>query len=237
MTLMRYSRRLTFPVVIGITCASFALHVLAHSSPRGTFAFFMLPTRAWELGVGAIIALAPRASESDGASSNDEHARGRARFRLIACALLSSRDDRPPIYPASTHRAGTALLVSIGQYRHNPVSRVLGSAPLVWIGLISYSLYLWHWPVIVFSKYFLVRELRPLEVAAAGVFMFAAAAVLLAVRRAALPAARIPGAEAVHRAPLAVTACAGRIRPSCSSSPADCPARLSAEAAAHQRGR
>ena len=73
--------------------------------------------------------------------------------------------------------AGTALLVRLGQHQHTPVSRLLGVAPLVWIGLISYSLYLWHWPVIVFSKYYLVRELRPQEVAMAIVFMFAAAAI------------------------------------------------------------
>jgi peptidoglycan/LPS O-acetylase OafA/YrhL len=177
MLLMRNSRRLTLPVVIGIACASFALHVLAVRFTSGAFAFYLLPTRAWELGAGAIIALAPRGNESGGPVPWVSTLAGALGLGLIACALLSPWEYRAPVSHAAIAVAGTALLLGIGQNHHNPVSRTLGAKPLAWIGQISYSLYLWHWPVIVFSKYYLVRELRPLDGVVAGVFMFGAAAI------------------------------------------------------------
>ena len=177
--LMRYSRRFTLPAVIGMTSASGALHVLMVTFTTGAFAFYMLPTRAWELGVGAIIALAlaPRGSEPSGPPPMMSTLAGALGLGLIACALLASWEYRAPISHAAMAVAGTALLTSVGHNPRNLVARIVGAAPLVWIGRISYSLYLWHWPVIVFSKYYLVRELRPLEVAVAVAIMLSAAAI------------------------------------------------------------
>jgi hypothetical protein len=70
---------------------------------------------------------------------------------------------------------GTATLLWLGQRGGTAITRLLSFTPLVWVGLISYSLYLWHWPVIVFSKYYLVRGLHPAEIAAAWAFMLLAA--------------------------------------------------------------
>src|SRR5436190_19830813 len=46
--------------------------------------------------------------------------------------------------------AGTALLIVAGP--NNAVNRMISARALVWVGLISYPLYLWHWPLIVFSR-------------------------------------------------------------------------------------
>jgi hypothetical protein len=66
---------------------------------------------------------------------------------------------------------GTSLLIYSGSREKNPVSRVLSWNGLVFVGLISYSLYLWHWPIIVFSQYYLVRDLTIPEIGAAIVAM------------------------------------------------------------------
>ena len=168
--------RLVLPAIILITLSSFALDVLAQKAGAGTFAFFSLPTRAWELGIGAIVALAPHAKASAAAVTSPWRSLG----AILGLALIGAGLFLPELFPSPMPDPvlavlGTALIVRIGQSATTPVSRLLGLAPLVWVGLISYSLYLWHWPVIVFSKYWLVRELQPIEIAAAWTFMFLAA--------------------------------------------------------------
>ncbi|TIQ82358.1 MAG: acyltransferase, partial [Mesorhizobium sp.] len=65
---------------------------------------------------------------------------------------------------------GTALVIAAGQGKQSPMSQLLAFGPLTFVGLISYSLYLWHWPFIVFSQYYLVRSLNlgEMVVAVAG---------------------------------------------------------------------
>lgn len=56
------------------------------------------------------------------------------------------------------------MLIWVGQQDFPLINKLLCYRPLVFVGLISFSLYLWHWPLIVYAKYYLVRELRPVEV-------------------------------------------------------------------------
>jgi hypothetical protein len=174
--LARRSPRLLLPVIAFIALGSFALDVLAQKAGATTFAFFVLPTRAWELGIGAIVALAPRARQGAGTANDLWRSLGTA----LGLVLIATGLFRPELFPSPVPDPvlavlGTALIVKLGQSGPTPVSRLLGLGPLVWVGLISYSLYLWHWPVIVFTKYWLVRELQPAEIAAAWVFMLLAA--------------------------------------------------------------
>ncbi|WP_395840484.1 acyltransferase family protein [Edwardsiella tarda] len=75
---------------------------------------------------------------------------------LAALLIMSTRSDILAGYPNAWSFAiclSACLLIYIGKRSHNIVSRLLSSAPLVFIGSISYSLYLWHWPVFSFAHY------------------------------------------------------------------------------------
>jgi peptidoglycan/LPS O-acetylase OafA/YrhL len=115
-------------------------------------AFFVTGTRLWELGVGAILALllhgAPQTSSrwGDGAAVLGVAAVG-------VGALAFGEGASWPGYAAALPTFGTALIVWGGARAPKGwVARGLGLGPLVWIGGCSYSIYLWHWPVLVLGQ-------------------------------------------------------------------------------------
>jgi peptidoglycan/LPS O-acetylase OafA/YrhL len=128
-----------------IALASFALNVaLIGSNPVATF--YLPFTRAWELLAGGALACGwSRISQTAGASN------WRASAGLLLIATAAAVLDTHRAFPgwwALLPVAGSVLLLSAPAAwgcRH-----VLASRPLVWIGLISYPLYLWHWPLLVF---------------------------------------------------------------------------------------
>jgi hypothetical protein len=79
----------------------------------------------------------------------------------------------PPFVPVALPVAlGVALLILAGERGAPIANRLLQLPPLRFVGLISYSLYLWHWPVIVFAQYYLVRDLSfPESIAVFGLMM------------------------------------------------------------------
>jgi len=117
-----------------------------------SFVYYMLPTRAGELLLGAIAALAvlrghkvPSAFVAPMATLGS--------FLLGATLFLISEEKVFPGMLAIPPTLGTALLIIAGHGSSNFVSRSLAFRPLVWIGLISYSFYLWHWPLLAFYRY------------------------------------------------------------------------------------
>src|SRR3984885_1084691 len=136
-------RILAVASVIGI--ASFALNVaLIGSDPVATF--YLPFTRAWELLAGAALACGWNQLRQTGAASNWRAAVGLLLIAVAACVLDSK--SAFPGWWAVLPVAGAALLLSAPAAwgcRH-----LLSSDAMVWIGLISYPLYLWHWPLLVF---------------------------------------------------------------------------------------
>jgi peptidoglycan/LPS O-acetylase OafA/YrhL len=148
-------RRLT--ILVAVLAISFLLSVWwVHRQPVD--AFFLMPARFWELGVGAVIALAdvhgaeyPRLSRMP--SSRLATGMGLVGLVMIAIAVFALSEHMPfPGMTALLPCIGAALVIIAGKVR-NSVSALLAARPLVFIGLISYSLYLWHWPLIVFVQY------------------------------------------------------------------------------------
>ncbi|MGZ9276917.1 MAG: SGNH hydrolase domain-containing protein [Candidatus Limnocylindrales bacterium] len=140
-------RRLAL-VIVAVSIASFALSLL-WTSTDAPLAFFLLPARAWELGVGAILALAVgRLARLPGPVANAAVGAGLAAIALGGVVLGL---DTPFPGTAALLPVGGAALVIAGGIRQplGPGSRILATRPMQWIGGISYSLYLWHWPLLV----------------------------------------------------------------------------------------
>lgn len=112
-------------------------------------AFYLLPFRAWELLLGSMLALPTFAKPSSATIAGGAVALGVA---MIGTAVVRFSDATLfPGVSALLPVVGCALAIWGGE-RVNAASRMLGIAPLTYIGRISYSLYLVHWPVLFFSK-------------------------------------------------------------------------------------
>lgn len=123
---------------------------------RPVAAFYLLPTRAWELLIGVLIALAPRAEPA-----LHRALRGLLAWTglalLIAPAVTYSAATPFPGWAALPPCIGTALFIWAADSRassaRTAAGRLLESRGAVFVGLISYSLYLWHWPLISLTGY------------------------------------------------------------------------------------
>jgi len=153
------SRRLIVALLIGVV-ASFALSIwLTDTSPAR--AFYLLPTRVWQLGVGGLLALVGVMGTSRGAG-----ALAWAGLAAVAVAGVVLTAEIPyPGLAALLPTAGAVALLYGGAAPSGPV-RLLAAAPLRFLGKISYSLYLWHWPLLVLPLMFLERALTGVEVVA-----------------------------------------------------------------------
>jgi peptidoglycan/LPS O-acetylase OafA/YrhL len=165
-------RRWTILVVAGLALASFALSVVFVRSHQ-VAAFYMAPTRAWELLIGALLALGavPKLNRT----WLREAAAALGIALIVAGCFLFYRNMLFPGERALVPCLGAALLLHAGASGPTLVSRILSLRPLVFIGLISYSLYLWHWPIIIFFQIWSAQPIGPGEGALLLLASFAAA--------------------------------------------------------------
>jgi peptidoglycan/LPS O-acetylase OafA/YrhL len=145
----RYFKPKLLWAMLAVAAASFALSV------AGVFAFpnatFYLPfTRIWELAAGGCLAYGGLPAPL---STFWRNAAGLCGMALIAGSVFLINSDLPFPGPlALPPCAGAFLIILSGRDGQSLVGRLLSLPPLVFVGLISYSLYLWHWPIISFQK-------------------------------------------------------------------------------------
>ncbi|GBF28154.1 O-acetyltransferase OatA [bacterium MnTg02] len=122
-------------------------------------AFYLSPARGWELLMGSFLALGLGPQLRARWSREGVAAAGLA---LIVLPIVVYSDQTPfPGIAALPVCVGTACLIRSSSNGSTLVGRVLSLRPVVFVGLISYSLYLWHWPVLVFLRhYFGVKHLE-----------------------------------------------------------------------------
>ncbi len=114
--------------------------------------FYLLLPRAWELLAGALVALVPHETwlRRLGRRSAGAAATLGVGLILAAVVLFDKGWPAPSLY--TTLPVAGAVLVIVGTVHVNPVARILALRPLVFIGLISYSAYLWHQPLFSFYR-------------------------------------------------------------------------------------
>ncbi|MDB4985688.1 MAG: acyltransferase [Myxococcaceae bacterium] len=138
--------------LIAVLSFSFSLWQVA-AGPSA--AFYLLPARAWELLFGAGLALAPHLRPREGLWSQ---ALGIGSLLAILLPIKFYSDATAfPGLAALPPCLGAALLISIGA-RSTITYRFLSQPAMVGVGKLSFSLYLWHWPVIVLTHIVLFRE-------------------------------------------------------------------------------
>lgn len=122
----------------------------SHVYPQATF--YLLPSRAWELLLGGLLAMSrgklfvsQRVSETGGWIGVG---------LILFSIFFYDENTRFPGLAAFPPCFGTALIIYSSDSRRSVVGTMLALGPIVFIGLISYSLYLWHWPLLVFSRYY-----------------------------------------------------------------------------------
>jgi len=152
--LCRKSQRAMKTLLIALALLSFAFNLYLTSADR-SMAYYLPLTRFWELMVGSGLAYFVRHRDPGGTGM----AHTKAILGVIAIALsLFLINDRSafPGWWAVLVCAGAALLIWAGGDTWIN-KNILASRPFVWIGLISYPLYLWHWPLLSFANIVSVR--------------------------------------------------------------------------------
>lgn len=118
--------------------------------------FYLAPTRAWELLIGSLLAIR---AVPEIRSKLILEVLALLGIGLIAWGVFGLSSDQPfPGLNALFPCLGTALIIYAGQSSPTTIGKFLGSKVPVFIGLISYSLYLWHWPLLVFGQMWAVYE-------------------------------------------------------------------------------
>jgi peptidoglycan/LPS O-acetylase OafA/YrhL len=163
----RLPRSAVLTMLVVLTLVSLLWSIHATLTSPGT-AYFSTLTRAWELGVGAMVALVPptfvrRLTRL----SLETMAVTGAVTLLAACMLITQRTPFPGI-AAVLPVAATAMLIMSGSAagssgRRTRSSELLAVAPMRMVGDWSYSLYLWHWPAFILPPVLLGRPMSGFE--------------------------------------------------------------------------
>jgi len=152
----RYIPWILVGIVISFGVSAWGVHY------KPVHTFYLMPTRAWELLAGSILSIGILRKPVSAWKKNLLSLIGLG--LLIFSVLFYNEKTIFPGYNAIAPVLGTGLIIhSGGSDSSGFVNKAISWRPLVLIGLISYSLYLWHWPLVAFSRYLVFRPLTGYE--------------------------------------------------------------------------
>ena len=145
----RARRFAMFAILLIITLASLVFGIF-DTAAEPAVAYFSTPVRVWEFGIGALVAFMPSLS-----AKRWSWLISVAGFAVIlAAGFRFTTKIEFPGYFALVPVVGTAAVIIAGG-TSGAFGKVLGFAPIQFIGDRSYSIYLWHWPILVLAPYVL----------------------------------------------------------------------------------
>ncbi len=144
-------RRLAIAGVLLTVTALSLWYSIAETAANPAAAYFVTPTRAWEFGAGGLLALLGTSRLPDGVRAALSWAGLAA---VLYAAVAYGAGTAFPGWAAAIPIAGTLAVIHAGmpEARWAP-SRLLALRPAQFLGDISYSVYLWHWPLLVFAPF------------------------------------------------------------------------------------
>ena len=168
-----FNKRVLFGIVLTLCIISFVLS-LYYIKRDGAYTFYMLPTRAWELLIGSLLAF--RVIRYDIPRFYREFLAALGGISIVLAIVFFDEKTLFPGVSALLPVFGAALIIYSGELSPTIVSRVLSQKSIVFIGLISYSLYLWHWPITVYINTYIEHDLNKYIIVAssflAAIFSF-----------------------------------------------------------------
>ncbi len=148
--------RALFAALALIAAASFAISILL-TNGTSILAFYMMPARIWQFALGAMVYVGlhvatgkPGRDAMTWNSGAGLIAAVAGAILVLGSAVLLHVQISYPGWFALAPSLGAALLIAAGTAGHrNVVSGLLSTRPMVWVGDRSYSIYLWHWPILI----------------------------------------------------------------------------------------
>jgi peptidoglycan/LPS O-acetylase OafA/YrhL len=173
----RIALAISLPVIIGVSVAWSVIQ----TGSNATWAYFSPLTRAWELALGALVAVLATVAARVRPSWLIELLSLCGIGGIIVSALVLNSSTHYPGSAVILPVVSTALLIAAGCA--NPrtlVGRALAVGPMQWIGARSYSLYLWHWPFLIIAAEYLGHDLSAMQ--STGLLVLAVAATAITYR-------------------------------------------------------
>ncbi|WP_395693305.1 acyltransferase family protein [Nocardioides sp.] len=146
---------------LGLVVAASFVWSVTKTAADPAAAYFVTPTRIWELGAGGLLALAVNERPGHRAADLWRTVLGYVGLGLVLLAAFRLTGVDFPGYRAALPVGGAVLLIfaAPSDPDRGLLDRVLAVPPVQWLGKVSYSVYLWHWPLIVLLPYALGHEL------------------------------------------------------------------------------
>ena len=139
-------------IVVLIISISFLLNLFFISKGHREVIFFMFPARIWQFGLGVFCAMLPSFYIRDNSLKT-------LYFLIAIFFIVFNFYKKITFLPDATLLClGVSLILYQNIEKKNNLSNLFSIKPIIFIGLMSYSLYLWHWPIISFLKYILIDD-------------------------------------------------------------------------------